>query len=430
MNVMMQRLVIPVTVVLAVSACATPDSANPEGIEVLQSDAAFAPGDVTREDQRLLAEGDTAFALDLLRLAADGGNVFVSPMSITTALGMLEVGARGETLAEIQDVLWEAAPMHAARGALGARLQQGEALPPEVEADPFVVHSVNSLWLQQGYPVLQPFLDSLAIHYGAALFLVDYLADTDGTRVTINDWVADRTDDRIEDLIPPGVLNAATRLVLTNAVYFKSSWMIPFDPTDTSDGAFTFTDGTQNSVPMMRASDTFRYLAGEGFQAVWLPYWGGTSMMAILPEASPQELLEVLEGRQLLDGRLDAVMRSFEEISLPRFGFEFELRLNQLLEDLGMRSAFRPPPGPGTADFTGITAGPELFVTDVLHKAFVTVDEEGTEAAAATAAVLAGFSAPLDPPLTLRFDRPFLFLIQDDATGAPIFAGVVENPTA
>jgi serpin B len=138
----------------------------------------------------------------------------------------------------------------------------------------------------------------------------------------------------------------------------------------------------------------------------------------------------VLEGRQLLDGRLDAVMRSFEEISLPRFGFEFELRLNQLLEDLGMRSAFRPPPGPGTADFTGITAGPELFVTDVLHKAFVTVDEEGTEAAAATAAVLAGFSAPLDPPLTLRFDRPFLFLIQDDATGAPIFAGVVENPTA
>ena len=427
---MMRALSIAVTVALTAAACATVESAAPVGIEALHSDAAFAPGNVTDEDQQRLAEADTAFALDLLRLAADGGNVFVSPMSITTALGMLEVGARGETLAEIQDVLWETTPMHAARGALGVRLQQGETLPPEVEADPFVFRSLNSLWLQQDYQVLQPFLDTLAVDYGAGLFLVDYLADTEGARAAINDWVADKTDDRIEDLIPPGVLSAATRLVLTNAVYFTASWMNPFDEADTRGETFTLAYGTPAEVPMMRVSETFRYAEAEGFQAVWLPYWGGTSMMAILPEASPRELLGALESGDLADARTEAARRPFAQLSLPRFELEFELRLNDILSDLGMGSAFRPPPGPGTADFTGITAAAELFVTDVLHKAFVAVDEEGTEAAAATAAVMAGVSAPLDPPLTLRFDRPFLFLIQDDATGAPIFAGVVENPTA
>lgn len=420
----------PLTILLAVAMLAAgcaQQTAAPAGVEPLRSDTEFSPAQAPASDLAAMAAGDLAFTVDLLRAVAEGDNVFISPMSIATALGMLEVGARSETLAEIQAVLHEAAPVHGARGALVARLAEGEELPPEVEADPFVLRSVNSLWLQRDYPVLSDFLDTLAEDYDAGLFLVDYAGDAESARVAINDWVADQTEDRIKDLIPPGLLSSLTRLVLTNAVYFKASWEEPFDPSLTEDGTFTLTDGTRVTVPMMTTAGSFSYVDGDGFQAVWLPYWGGTSMMVVLPDGSPQEFLDGLDADALIDAI--GTDRRFAELAMPRFEFEAEFSLGEVLRSLGMVTSFAPPPGPGTADFSGITEQPELFVSEVLHKAYVAVDEEGTEAAAATAIVMEATSAPIDEPLTLRLDRPFVFLIQDDLTGDPIFAGVVENPT-
>jgi len=216
--------------------------------------------------------------------------------------------------------------------------------------------------------------------------------------------------------------------VLTNAVYFKASWMEPFQDEATQDGPFTLADGSLVDVPLMRTSGGFAHFAGQEFEAVWLPYWGGTSMMLLLPGATPQDLLASLSADDLLAAVDQRSQQQFAELVLPKFELEAELSLMTTLKALGIEQAFNPPPGPDTADFTGITEQPELFVSEVLHKAFVAVDEEGTEAAAATAIVMQATAAPVGDLLTLRFDRPFVLLIQDDATGEPIFAGVIEDP--
>ncbi len=429
----MRTLAAVVTLALFMTSCTNADSAGPEppaGIAAARSEVAFQ-ADAPESDLAALARSDLAFTVDLLREVADGSNVFLSPLSITTALGMLEAGARGETLDEISTTLHETLSgqaLHDARGSAIAALEQAAALPPDVEGEPFTIRSVNSLWLQQDYPVLGSYLDRLAASYDAGLFLVDYVGDAEGARVAINDWVEEQTEDRIEDLIPQGVLGALTRLVLTNAVYFKASWMEPFEEDETQDGPFTLADGSQVQVPLMRTSGEFAYTATDDFQAVWLPYWGGTSMMLLLPAGTPQELLASLTANDLSAAADSRSREGFAELVLPKFELEADLSLISVLKNLGIEQAFIAPPGPGTADFTGITEEPELVVSEVLHKAFVAVDEEGTEAAAATAIVMELTAAPVGLDRTLRFDRPFILLIQDDATGEPIFAGVIEDP--
>jgi serpin B len=429
----MRKIATIVTMALIMASCSTTDSAGPEpppGLGSLRSDVAFT-AEAPPSDLDALARADLAFTVDLLREVSKGDNVFLSPLSITTALGMLEAGARGETLEEIAAALHETLSgqaLHDARGSALAALEAAAELPPEVEGEPFTIRSVNSLWLQQDYPVRDTYLDRLAASYDAGLFLVDYVGDAEGARVAINDWVEEQTEDRIEDLIPKGVLGALTRLVLTNAVYFKASWMEPFQEEATQDGPFTLTDGTQADVPLMRNSGSFAYYSNDEFEAVWLPYWGGTSMMLLLPAENPQDLLASLSADDLVAAVEQRTQESFAELVLPKFELEAELSLMTTLKALGIEQAFNPPPGAGTADFTGITEQPDLFVSEVLHKAFVAVDEEGTEAAAATAIVMRATAAPIGQELTLRFDRPFVLLIQDDTTGQPIFAGVIEDP--
>jgi serpin B len=412
---------------LTAAACATAPAA---AIETLEGDAPFDVSGASEPDLAAVVDADTRFALDLLALTADGRNTFLSPLSITTALGMTSAGARGETREEMARVLHETLAddrLHPARGALLAAVNTVEPLPDDADGDPLTLRAVNSVWLQQGYPVLPGYLDVLSSSYDAPAYAVDFVGDSEAARRSINDWVSEQTEERIDEMLPEGSVSELTRLVLTNAVYFLGSWMDPFDPAATVDEPFTRSDGSAVTAPFMHRGGELPYLTGDGYQAVRIPYWGGASMLLLLPDGSPQELLATLDAGDLAAAR-QAPRTPFADLALPRFEFESDLGLNDTLRELGMPTAFEPPSGDAGADFTGITDKRELFVSDVLHKAFVSVDEAGTEAAAATAVVIGVTSAPIGEPVELRFDRPFLFFIQHDATGAILFAGVVENP--
>jgi serpin B len=297
--------------------------------------------------------------------------------------------------------------------------------PEGEDPPPFRLRAVNSLWLQRDYPVLAEYLDTLAASYDAGLNLLDFIADPEGSRRTINDAVAVATEDRIEELIPEGVITDLTRLVLTNAVYFKANWASEFDPAATAPAPFRLADGTETTVPMMHTSATVDFAHGRGFVAAWLPYVGDASMMVLLPEGDLADLLADLSPEDLQAAN-QARLAHMVDLAVPRFEFRSQLTLAPLLQELGMEAAFVPPPAPGSADLTGITAVRELYVQDVVHEGFVKVDEKGTEAAAATAVVVGVTSLP--PAATLHLDRPFLFLISHESTGEILFAGVVARP--
>lgn len=264
----------------------------------------------------------------------------------------------------------------------------------------------------------------MAENYGAGLRLLDFYAPEEA-RVTINDWVSDQTEGRIEDLIPQGVIDNMTRLVLTNAIYFNAAWQYPFRKDRTADGTFYLLDGSEVTVPMMKQTESFGYAEGEGYQAVELPYEGRElAMVILLPEASG---FEAFEGS--LDAeRVDAIVKDLTHkevaLTMPKFEFDSSFELAEILAGMGMPDAFNE-----AADFSGMDGTHLLFIKEVLHKAFVSVDEAGTEAAAATAVVMALKGLP-SPPIEVAVDRPFVFLIRDIETAAILFVGRVVNPSA
>jgi serpin B len=282
--------------------------------------------------------------------------------------------------------------------------------------------TANRLWGQKGFSFEQPFLDRLASSYGAGMQIVDYRAATDASRKTINDWVASRTKDRIKDLIPQGVLDALTRLVLTNAIYLKAQWITRFD--DAVAAPFTRLDGSRIEAQLMHQSESLRYTTADGYQVVAIPYGGGLSMLVIVPDSGRFEAVErALDGAKLR-AAIDSMKPRQVNLWLPKFTFRSEARLKDALASMGMPVAFT-----GDADFSGMTKQEPLAIAEVLHQAFIAVDEKGTEAAAATAVVMRATSAP-SSPVELQVDRPFLFVIQDDETGALLFMGRVADPTA
>jgi serpin B len=321
--------------------------------------------------------------------------------------------------------------IHAARNELDLRITDVPAPGPDDEREPFAIRTANSIWGQPGYPFLDAFLELLASDYDAGLRLADFNADPEAARVTINEWVEEQTEGRIVDLIPAGALDTMTRLVLVNAIWFKANWQEPFDPDLTSDRPFTLLDGSTIDVPMMLSPDqTLSAAEGDGYLAVSIPYTGNASMLVIVPD--PGAFGDVTAGfdAEVL-AALDAAMALRPvRLMLPSFEIRSDLGINDLLRSLGMRAAFVPPPGEGTADFTGIAESGELYVSDVIHQAFIKVDEEGTEAAAATAVIMRATAAPFDEPLPVTVDRPFLFLIRHDPTGEILFMGQVTNPAA
>jgi serpin B len=284
---------------------------------------------------------------------------------------------------------------------------------------------VNALWGQIGYGFEAPFLDTLAENYGAGMHIVDFQNDPAGSADIINAWVKTSTEEKIPELVPAEAITADTVLILTNAIYFNAAWKEPFEVADTSEGPFQKLDGSSVTVPMMSGLRETSYGAGAGFEAVKLPYDGDElSMLIILPEAGKLADFEASLDAAKLDTVLGSMSEHLVDIKMPKFKIEYELGLKKTLEAMGMSIAFQS----GPADFTGINAEGRPFIQDVLHKAFVGVNEAGTEAAAATAVIVGDESAPL--PASITLDRPFLFVIRDNPTGSLLFVGRVADPSA
>lgn len=341
---------------------------------------------------------------------------------------MTYAGARGQTAEEMRETLRFSHPdeeLHPSFNRLTQLIEQ-EPESDEDEGDPLILRAVNALRGQQGFPFANAYLELLGKHYGASLNAVDFANNSDEARATINSWVADRTEGKIEDLLGPKAVGEQTRLVLTNAIYFLASWAKPFDPETTENRPFHDLDGSITQVQTMHQQADFPYTAIDGHQAVELPSVGGpASMVVILPAEGEFESFVRDLDRQGLDEFIECFEPSKGNLALPKFTHEASLDLSGTLSNLGMVRAFQP----AAADFPGMydtdAASAEPFIQDVIHKTYIAVDEEGTEAAAATGVSVGVVSINPSEPWELVADRPFLFLIRDRKTGAVIFLGTI-----
>jgi serpin B len=385
---------------------------------------------VEADELQELVAGNNAFAFDLYdALRGTNGNLFYSPYSISLALAMAYAGASGDTAQQMADVLHlalQGQDVHTAFNALDQYLASLDDGTKGRDDGGFRLKIANAIWGQQDYKFLQAFLDLLAENYGAGLRLVDFKGATEQSRQAINDWVAEQTEQKIKDLLPPGSIDAMTRLVLTNAVYFNAAWANPFDENATIDAPFYLLDGSDVTVKMMRQTEHFGYALGDGYQAVEIPYAGGKMSMAILlpDDGNFQQFEDSLNGEQV-----DAILQNLSHgnvmLSLPKFEFSSEFGLADVLRQMGMSAAFDP----AQADFSAMDGTHDLFIGDVFHKAYISVNEAGTEAAAATAVVMKASGMPLEP-VKITVDRPFMFLIRDTVNNSTLFVGRVMNPAA
>jgi serpin B len=378
------------------------------------------------QELKELAAGNSTFAFDLYQaLRGEPGNLFYSPYSLSVALAMTYAGARGETESQMAATLHYTLPQEQLHPAFNA-LDMALAGAGDQQDGAFQLNVANSLWGQQGFPFRQEFLDLLAKNYASGLRLVDYIdeAQREQARQAINNWVSAATHGKIDELFEKGILTDATRLVLANAIYFKGEWSEPF-LNGTQEAPFTRLDGSQVSVPTMSRRATTPYTAGEDFQAVDLPYKGGrVAMLVLLPAAGQFEAFESRLNQEQAQAILQDLEASDVKLYMPKFQFSAEYTLEETLKAMGMPDAFDMQ----RADFSGMydrqKAGGNLYLSHVVHKAFVAVDEIGTEAAAASGVVAEIESMPVE----LRIDRPFIFLIHDLQTGTILFAGRVVNP--
>ena len=409
---------------LLFSACAPSPSAR-----IAKSDLQrMTSPNVDSNALHTLADDNNAFALDLYQsLRARDGNLIYSPYSISLALAMTYAGARGETEDQMAETLHfsSQSKLHSALNALDLELaKRGQAASKD--ETPLQLNIANAVWAEQTFPFLKDYLDVIAQNYGAGIQLADFVNQHEAVRKQINEWVSNRTNEKIRDLIPGGVLNPATKMVLVNAIYFKADWLHPFSPDATQDAPFHLLEGSDVQVKMMSQSlSGVPYLQSDGYQAVELPYQGGTAAMDILvpDEGTFSEFESTLDAQ-----KLNEILRNMQpgagmQLGLPKFSFSTDVDLKEGLTALGMPDAFDP----ARADFSGMTGGKDLYIDTVLHKAFVAADEKGTEAAAATAVIMMPTSAML-PDVTLTIDRPFLFVIRDLPSGQILFIGRVLNP--
>ncbi len=415
---MITRMTFVVLVLLAAITAASAQDQPPAG----------RSPDQPKADVSAVAQANNVFGCELYaKLKAQAGNLFFSPASIHSALGMTYAGAAGRTADQMAGTLHFDLPadrLHKAFGLLTGELNN----PPKQGPDPaYQLVVSNALWLQKGYPFRDSFTRLVKDNYGAGLNEVDY-AVPEPARKAINDWVGKATRDKIKDLIPPGVLDGLTRLVLTNAVYFKSDWADTFPKRATKAGPFQLGEGKTVSVPLMTQWMYVGYMETEDFQLADLPYKAEVlSMTILLPRKADglKALEEKLSAKTLVEW-IGKAKPAHVDLTLPRFKFTSQFGLAQPLSQLGMDDAFDL----GKADFSGMTTMEKLYISAVLHKAFVAVDEKGTEAAAATAIMVAPTAMPMEPKIIFRADRPFLFLIRHRPTGAVLFLGRLANPGA
>ncbi len=380
-------------------------------------------------DSHAVTAGNTRFAVDLYRkLRAGSGNLFFSPFSLSAALGMTAVGAKGETARQMTESLHlpEGEAAHDGFRALNASINGSKGEAPR----PYQLLTANALWAQKGDHFLPAFLKTAKEGYDAGLHEVDFTHDTEGARKTINTWVEEKTRDKIKELIGPSVLTPATALVLTNAIYFKADWRDPFSEGMTrKDDSFTKADGKKVPVVMMKqaAPKSYGYFDGGTFQMLELPYAGGTlAMDVVLPkEAGGLPAIEASLSEVKLSEWTGKLTPQSVQVELPKFRLEESFELSRVLVDLGMTLPFDA----SKADFSGMNGRKDLAISAVIHKAFVDVSEKGTEAAAATGMVMTRSSVMIRPKfVTFRADHPFLFLIRDLKTGSVLFLGRLVEP--
>ena len=425
---------------LTLTAAAGCDSGTePEAPETECTDAA-TPGCVVRSDkQRIMSPdvpaedleaavaGNSAFAMSLYKqLQSEPGNLFYSPHSISVALSMTWAGARAQTEQDMAATLGFTLPQtqhHPAFNALDLALASRGQNAEGANGQPFKLSVANALWAQTSYPFEAAFLDTLGLSYGAGVHVVDFEGQPADAIDLINDWVDTETNGKITKLVDSQSVNNDTRFVLTNAIYFNAAWAKKFDPDSTADGSFYLADGSKITVPMMHGSRDAAYAEGDGFQAVVLPYSGGeVSMVVVLPEEGKLADLESSLGAKTIDDIVESTDTYSVDLTMPKFEIDGDFSLREVLSGMGMEVAFT-----AGADFTGISKEGGLVLQDVVHKSFITLNESGTEAAAATAVSGGTTSAP--PPAEMTIDRPFLFVIRDNPTGALLFVGRVADPS-
>ncbi len=425
----LQLLTIP-AVAQVLAACGDDKKAKADPDNGASSLRGDAPRVTTGADPTAAAAAINAFADDLflhLTTVDPVANLVFSPASIALALAMTSAGAKGKTLQEMDTVLHITDPVaiHRSMNGLSASLDATNRSQDNTGDGGTGVSEVqlsiaNSLWGQAGLNFEQAFLDLLSSEYGAGMELVDYMADPEAARQAINGWVATETHDRIPELLAAGVITGATRLTLVNAIYLKANWFDTFEKLQTAKAAFA-APGGEVEVDMMHTSRTLGYALGAGWQAVELPYvFNELAMVVAVGDAADTLMPTIGDVTGSLTERP-------VELGFPKFDIETAVSLADTLKEMGMPTPFLD----GEADFSGMTTEEQLLIGDVIHQANITVDEEGTEAAAATAVVMIATSAPLpQEPVTLVVDRPFTFWLRARSTGAVVFMGRINDPSA
>ena len=406
------------TMVLGISMCSaqeTPSVSSP-------SIPRITDPDVSKTDLQELVSGNSAFAFNLYKAIRndDDDNIFFSPYSISAALAMTYAGAESITEIEMAEVLHFSLYEDLLHSSFNLLDQN---LTPDAERDStFSLHIVNALWGQTGYTFLPEFLEILAENYDASISLLDFSDNPELCRETINEWVVEQTNGKIENLIPRNILTTATRLVLTNAIYFKAQWLFQFDEMGTFDQPFHLIDGEEVTVPTMQQTEHFPMARGDGYMAVELPYTDRRiSMLVIVPDANRFPEVEEILGNDFINEVTRSLTDANLYLSMPRFETVSAFQLEDVLSEMGMPSAFGM-----SADFSGMDGTLSLYIASVIHKAFVSVDEEGTEAAAATAVVMEKIIG--GSSIEFIVDRPFIYLIRDRETGTILFMGRILNP--
>ncbi len=402
------------------------------GHEVKSDKQRVVAPDIPAGDLEQLVSGNTAFALDMYHALVEGAEndeVFFSPYSISLALAMTWAGARNDTEDQMASTLHfdlGQDRLHPAFNFLDlALMSRGEGAEGQ-DGDGFRLNVVNSIWGQDGYEFLDTFLDVLAENYGAGLRLLDFVADPDSCAEIINKWVEQYTEERIKNLIPPGTISPLTRLVLVNAIYFNAAWANSFEEEDTDTGQFHTLSGDTIDVAMMHQVYEMNYGEGDGFKALEILYDGDElSMVLLLPDQGRFTEVEQALSPEMVDGILSSMDIAQVTVSLPKWKYTSEsIRLREILSQMGMPIAFSD-----SADFSGMDGKIYLHISNVVHKAFISVNEAGTEAAAATAVIMEGNAAP-PVPKTFDANRPFIYFIRDIQTGSILFMGRVTAPVA
>jgi serpin B len=400
-------------------------ASGPEWWNLSQSASVPATPASTAADVAAVVSGNNQFAYDLYGTLSqtNTGNVVFSPYSISTALAMTYAGAAGQTAAEMAQTLHFTLPESQLAPAMGQLISetnnQGGAN--------YQLSVANHLWAQTGFAFQSSFLNTLSTDYQAPLSQLDFVNNTEASRQTINTWTANQTNQKIQNLFPQGSIAPNTRLVLTNAVYFKGQWQDAFNPGLTQPENFYLSSGSLESVPMMHQEGTFKYAAFQNFSMLDLPYQGGDiSMVAILPsQSSSLASAEQSLNAQTLTQDESQLTNTLVQVGLPKFTMTSQFNLGGTLAGMGMPSAF----GTG-ANFSGMDGNRDLYISSVIHKAYISVDEQGTEAAGATGVVIGIMASAVPPPPQATFDadRPFDFVLRDDKTGSILFMGRVSDP--